>query len=99
VIYVGLSRLTGESLTVDDHGHVLGPNKAAGGTVALSDTGIAWAAKYLPPVAARATAIQLISQTGRVTRTVAVLPGAVQSIFALGSLLYVAIPTALVVLR
>lgn len=98
--YVGLSSTRlGESLLVDDFGHILGPNKAAGGTVTASSTGVVWAAKGIPPVATNKSVIQRIGDGGSVERTVATIPGPVESMAAFGSLLAVITPTQLEVLR
>jgi hypothetical protein len=99
-IYIGLSsNALGQSLAVESHGRVFGPNKRAGGTVSVSDTGVAWAAKYVPPVAAKMTLVQQIGQRGEVERNVASLPGAVEAMAGLGSLLVVATPSQVEVLR
>jgi hypothetical protein len=89
----------GESLALSERGRVLGPNRVAGGVVAVSNTGVAWAAKLIPPVATRMTSIQRISALGLTIRTVATVPGPAESISAFGSLLYVADPAGLEVLR
>lgn len=98
--YMGLwSTRLGESLLVDDFGRILGPNKAAGGSVAVSGTGVVWAAKGIPPVATNKSVIQRIGARGSVERTVATLPGPVESMTAFGSLLAVVTPTQIEVLR
>jgi len=99
-VYVGLSSTRlGEELLVDDHGRVLGPNKAAGGLVTVSDTGIAWAAKLVPTVAAKTTVIERVSVRGAVERTVAAVPGPNLCLAAVGSTLIVAGSSQLAVLR
>jgi hypothetical protein len=99
-VYVGFASVRlGESLAVSDDGRVFGPDRVAGGVVAVSDTGIAWAAKLIPPVAARMTSIQRIGALGSTIRTVATVPGPAESISAFGPLLYVADPAGLEVLR
>jgi hypothetical protein len=98
--YLGLSsNRLGQSLLVDDSGHVLGPNKAAGGTVAVSGTGVVWAAKGIPPVATKKSLIQRIDDKGSVKRTLATVPGPVESMATFGSLLAVLTPTELEILR
>jgi hypothetical protein len=99
-VYIGFSSSAlGQSLAVDIHGHVSGPNKVAGGTVAVSDSGEVWAAKFVPPVAAKTSYIERIGRTGGVERTVASLSGAVDAMATLGQLLVVATPNQVEILR
>jgi len=99
-IYIGLFSVNlGEALVVDRDGHVLRPDKEAGDRVAVSDTGIAWAAKDIPPVAATRSTLQRISDTGGIERVVTNIRGPVWGMAASGSLLYVATNHQLVVVR
>lgn len=99
-IYVGMSSTRlGQSLVVEHGGRISAPNKAAGGTVAVSNTGIMWAAKGIPSVATKRTFIQRMRANGAVERTVATIPGPVESMVAYGPLLVVISPNQLEVLR